>query len=446
MISGSKGRRQDSITPLLGIKRWRKLLLLLIIIHVIFISWLNRFHSGSVKNQNSLTSISKQQHPPFPPSTFQHDFASLEIDGGDDKKKLSCRVLVLNQHAEYHYEVLESIIAMYPIDFSQNCDHSTLHFSVAISTSTQAFLASTREFQQMRSNSWQDYAQQRMMSRSYTFSNNKNSSNDSVEQQTRIVKEILRVPAPKIDMSTKHYPVPTQLGSFHYKIIASCYCTELYKNWVMEKPDQFCLFHGICPQSHLLPRSFWVHPSMGERSMFPKWLPQFDESERVIDKKIHHLCIIGSTKKREYNLVEAFMKHRINQQAGASEASFLIHHFGRGDMPEVMKPYEVMQLHDIQDYLSYQLQLYKVCDAILPLVTTVNHPEYFTSSPVATRMTGSLVQASSYHKLVLMHEDLVPSYGKLLESYITHDDTTASFILGMTQLLNRLSKIKGHLN
>eukprot|EP00547_Thalassionema_nitzschioides_P008312 CAMPEP_0194228456 /NCGR_PEP_ID=MMETSP0156-20130528/43381_1 /TAXON_ID=33649 /ORGANISM="Thalassionema nitzschioides, Strain L26-B" /LENGTH=348 /DNA_ID=CAMNT_0038960969 /DNA_START=432 /DNA_END=1478 /DNA_ORIENTATION=- len=344
---------------------------------------------------------------------------------------------------------------MFPIekDPKANCDHSILHFAVAISTSTKAFLASTREFQQVRSNSWQKYAEESMMTRNYTFVSSITDKNETLSsgRQIRMVKEVLRVSPPKIDQSTIKYPVELpiqQQESFHYHVIASCYCTELYKKWVFQKSNQFCLFHGICPNNAKLPRSFWVHPSMKSRSLFPTWLPQFDGSpeRRSIDKTMHHVCVIGSTTKREYELLGAFLQHRTTnqQQPGSSDApSFLIHNFGRGDIPECMKPYDQMiQFHDIQEYLPYQLKLYQVCDAILPLITTKKHPEYFTDSTVTTRMTGSLVQAASYHKPALMHQDLVSSYGKLLDDYLTHDDTEASFISGMTQLLHQLTETK----
>ena len=318
-------------------------------------------------------------------------------------KKMHCKALILNEEHQYHYEVLESILALYPLPQLPSCDLSRVEFTISIADGEE------RELWRDRSVSWYAYAIQNMTRNEYT----------AIDGQSRYLEKVVR-----------NSSRPTTHG-FDYQIGASCFCqNENDVQWLLESEAHFCVFHGTCERFANSSQVMWVNPKM-KRSFFPAILPQFDQPRAVNNDK-HNLCIIGSAKRREYKFIANYVKtHPLYH----IEIHF--HHFGGGDLRPRIR--SAVTTHSTPNYTEYQFDLYMTCDAILSLVTRKGHPEYFEGP---TRLSGAVVQAAAYRKPILVHEDLATVYQNYLEDVETHGDDYDSFTLGLGRLLRRLTMLK----
>ncbi|KAI2498594.1 hypothetical protein MHU86_15884 [Fragilaria crotonensis] len=313
-----------------------------------------------------------------------------------------CKALVLNQEYNCHYEVLESILALYPLPQLPYCNRSRIKFTFAISTGEE------REIWRERSASWYDYATQSMTRNEYT----------EFVGQSRVLEKVIR-----------NSSRPTT-RDYDYQIGASCYC---HKNtdvrWLLESETHFCVFHETCERFANSSQAMWVNPKM-KRSLFPSILPRFDH-RRDDNHTTHNLCVIGSVERREYRLVLKYLSDHLH----LSRIQF--HHFGVGKIKPRLKRFVI--LHSIPNYTEFQLNLYRTCDAILSLVTRSGHPEYFKGP---TKLSGAVVQAAAYRKPILLHKDLATVYHKHLVHVETHRDDYESFSAGLNRLLNHLTMLK----
>ncbi|KAI2498593.1 hypothetical protein MHU86_15883 [Fragilaria crotonensis] len=319
-----------------------------------------------------------------------------------------CKVLILNQEHNYHYEVLESVLALYPLPQLPYCNRSQIKFTIAIPSGDE------RSLWRERSASWYEYAIQNMTGNEYT----------EFVGQSRVLEKVIRNSS---NPTTRDYD---------YQIGASCYCqNENEVQWLLESETHFCVFHGTCERFANSSQAMWVNPAM-QRSFFPAILPQFDHP-RDVNHTTHNLCIIGSVKRREYRLVLKYLSnpHHLS--------GIQFHHFGGGEVKPRFQRFLI--IHSIPNYSEYQFDVYMTCDAILSLVTRTGHPEYFEGP---TRLSGSVVQAAAYRKPILLHKDLAAVYQNHLVHVETHGDDHESFSAGLDRLLNRLTMLKtsGHAN
>jgi hypothetical protein len=336
-------------------------------------------------------------------------------------------VLVLNQEHNYHYEVLESIVAHYPISqpgkddkgqVRRNCDHLHLTFTVSIAFGEE------KEFYHNRSLSWYNYADKVLINRTYLFSKQGQNS-------TRVLQNVIR--------NSSYDPEDDLEGTFDYHIRASCYCDEKDIEWLLDSSTHYCLFHQSCEQA--LRRSVYVHPQ-SHPHMFPSYLPQFFQSERHVDNKTHHLCVIGEGLRREYGLL-AYYLYQNNKTRQPRRLH--VHHFGIGNVQKPMKPFQsIVTLHADPSFTSYQRSIYTTCDVILSLITRFQHPEYFQGE--TQKLSGGIVQASAYRKPIVLHRDLAHDYQAYLlnDSTVveTHGDDVGSFAAALERMLQRLDGIK----
>ena len=344
------------------------------------------------------------------------DPPSSALNGATESQQSlrDCKVIIINQHVDYHYEVLESIIALYPLPKIKTCNHMKLQFTASISTGSDA-----NPRYQRKSNSWRDYAMTNIVANDY-FAR-------VTPGQSRRLVEVIQTEVPLNDTLWDE--------TFDYQISASCYCDPNLM-WLLNATSHFCLFHGACDPTFLHEnapnRVQWLHPSFGEYSFFPNYLPQFSVN-RTADVNTHHLCIIGNGLRRQYNLVALYLAD--------NPVNIRLHHFGLGDMPTCMLDFApLLQFHSSPDFVPWQYDVFSTCDAVLSLLTRQNQSEYFEGK---TKLSGALVQASVYQIPVLLHQDLAVVYEKHLGHVETHTDDPASFAEGMDRLLNRLVGIKG---
>ena len=319
-----------------------------------------------------------------------------------------CKALILNEgHTYCHYEVLESILALYPLPRMPSCNRLQIRFTISIADGIEISL-----WHQNLSASWYEYASQVMTENEYAM----------MEGQSRYLDKVIR------NSSTP----PTH--GFDYQIRASCYCQNTTDvEWLFESKTHFRVFHETCDRVANTPRAMWVNPSM-KPSFFPKVLPQFNHA-RIVDADIHNLCIIGRANRREYDYVAAFVERHPHY------SGIEFHHFGQGPLEPHVRNF--VTHHKISNFMEYQFNLFMTCDAILAQVTPVRHAEYFNGS---TKLSGAVVQAAAYRLPILLHKDLASVYRKYLAYVETHGDDYDSFSLGLERLLQELTVLKAASN
>ena len=324
-----------------------------------------------------------------------------------------CKVIIINQHVDFHYEVLESIIALYALPKMKTCNHKKLQFTASISSTT------TYPRYQRKSDSWRDYAMTNLVANDYMAL--------VTPGQSRRLVNVIQTNKPLNDTIWDM--------AFDYQISASCYCDPNLE-WLLRATTHFCLFHGACDPTFLHQnapnRIQWLHPSFGKYSFFPKYLPQFSV-HRTVDVTTHHVCIVGNVIRRRYDLLALYLsEHRV--------INLQIHHFGLGVIPNCMMEFEpLLRFHNTPDFVPWQYDLFNTCDAILRLLSRQNQSEYFEGK---TKLSGALVQASVYRIPTLLHQDLAMAYKQHLDLVETHTDDPASFVIGMDRLLKRLTDMK----
>jgi hypothetical protein len=115
-------------------------------------------------------------------------------------RKPDCQVLIDNHQFDFHYFLLESFMALYPLPETPECNHNYLQFTFLIHRSGNPF-------QRNRAESWKRYALGDM-SQKY--------------RSDRIVKTVI--------WGTETSSIPS--GDYHYIIKASCYCIEEDVAWL----------------------------------------------------------------------------------------------------------------------------------------------------------------------------------------------------------------------
>jgi hypothetical protein len=320
--------------------------------------------------------------------------------------QLGCKVVVLNQEHNYHYEVLESILAMFPLPKRINCNLTNTSFTFVIADGHE------KEFYRLRSESWYDYARSIMIKKVY----------NALEGQHRFLSSVVR-----------NSSIQDMTG-FDYEIRASCYCNnEKDISWLLQNETRYCIFHEICNNSIAnSPRAIGLNPQFNN-SFFPSVLPTFNQT-RSVDRKTHHLCIVGEGKRREYSLLSEYLWNH------PFYSGLHFHHFGIGNVQRPMKPFaKDITLHPNPNFTEYQYDLYDTCDAVLSLLSRSIHPEYFEGP---TKLSGGIVQAAAYGKPILLHEDLATVYQDYLTYVEVHDDNPDSFSLALSRLLDVLHGFK----
>ena len=320
-------------------------------------------------------------------------------------KEEHCKVLLLNEEHNYHYEVLESILVFYPLPELLSCNRSQIKFTIAIADGGE------NTFWRERSASWYEYATQIMAMNEY----------NAIEGQSRYLEKVIR----SSSRPTTH--------NFNYQIGASCFCHNATDvEWLLESETHFCVFHEACERVAHLSRAIWVNPQM-KQSLFPDVLPKFN-TPRVVNTSTHNLCIVGETKRREYELLAGYLSSHPHY------SGIHFHQYGIGSIARSMQPFaNDITLHSIPNFLEYQFALYMICDAILFLATRSGRPQYFEGP---TKLSGCIVQAAAYRKPILLHEDLEFVHRSHLAQVETYNDDAGSFSMGFERLLDRLGALK----
>lgn len=322
----------------------------------------------------------------------------------DSSWRPPCQVLLDNHHQAYHYFLLESIVAQYPLPALETCDHSRLEFTILI-------MKGVNTFQRQRGKSWIDYAETHILNKAYQG-----------DSQVRFVQAISR-------------SKDTLAEPFHYIINTTCRCDNT-SDWLLESANGYCVFHEKCPQFADSVRASWLSP-MHKRFFFPNLLPSFDH-KRNFTKSVS-LCVIGHPLRRHYALFANYLL----THPKATNTSLRVHNLGWGKVPPILEPYKhFVTFHAVAGYEEYQRLLYDTCDGILSLMTKESHPYYFIDD--LQKLTGIVCHASAYKTPILIHEELATLYRPYLGDVVeTHADTQKSFDSGLDGFLKALESMKG---
>jgi hypothetical protein len=228
--------------------------------------------------------------------------------------------------------------------------------------------------------------------------------------------------------------------------------------WLRNDTDRhFCLFHQSCEDYANSSQAMWLNPHH-ERHFFPSLLPGKDylmsarsgsldtgggAADQITtpapNRTEHHLCIIGAPSRREYSLVVKYLEQYSISNA-LMKTPIQFHNFGWGKMPPGMDPWtHRVQQYGIADFEEYQHKIITTCHAILSLLVSTTHPEYFSMDK---KLTGSVVQAAAYRLPIVLHTDLAKLYERYVPDAITHGDDQESFNDAIQRLIERLETLK----
>ena len=329
-----------------------------------------------------------------------------ELVGLIATKLPDCRILILNHVFNSHYEVLESILALYPLPKVPGCNHSSLQFTVVIPRG------------RVKSESWNEYANTSMMGKNYC--------SYATEGQSRHLTTVLRVPG--------GYSVGTD--GFDYFINASCYCRLPQDlEWLQNSTSNFCVFHESCEGYTNSPQAMWLNPHH-KRHFFPILLPRFEPLAGPNQSQHHHnLCIIGSPSRRNYDYVINYLN-----TFGNTTTDIHFHNFGSGLLPASLGAWSHrVTSHSIRNYVEFQRSLVQTCHAILSLLRPSTQSDYFTGTK---KLSGSIVQAAAYKLPIVLHHELAKVYQSHIADTVTHGDDQESFNDAIRRLRHRLEKRK----
>lgn len=312
-------------------------------------------------------------------------------------RKPDCQVLIDNHQFDFHYFLLESFMALYPLPATPECNHNYLQFTFLIHRSGNPF-------QWNRAESWKRYALG-PMSQKY--------------RSHRMVKTVM--------WGTETSSVPT--SGYHYIIKASCYCIEEDVAWLSDSKNTYCVFHEACDAFSSSPKALWLSPHHKQYAL-PTLLPVFAHP-RPVNSTIN-FCIIGHPTRRNYHLVAHFLKLR-------NPDDVFFHNIGWGPKPKAMDGFDHLYArYDESDFVLFETMVYDLCDVILGLLTKNHTPDYFDGPK--KKQSGSMLQAIAYQRPMVLHEDLAEPYKHHLTDIEVHNDDPDSFVGAMDRILDRLRK------
>lgn len=318
----------------------------------------------------------------------------------DNNPRLRKTILITNWRTDFHLEVLESLMAKFPLDLD-----SDYNFDFHIKRDS-------------RSSRWMEYAlNSTYFRREYQLFGGQRTFGTIIRKSSQI--------------DTSNYTAIIE---------ATCYCNEEFRQLIVSSPKTYCVFHEQCDGVMENPRAYWVHPSM-PRYIFPNVMPQFGGlSKKRAPSKPYHLCMVGDPNRHDMNLVREFLGNYKRSHREIDLNSIIqLYFLGKGNPPVFLKRFSLTNTvkSKTPNHVEFQQLISTDCHAILALLTHNATPKYF---PPQNKLSGAVVQASSYKIPLLLHRDLFPVYKTFLsddDEELLHGDDPASFIVAMEHLLQR---------
>jgi hypothetical protein len=424
----------------------------------------------------------QQQHPLRLSSSSS--FSSSSTVSASSSSSSPCRAIIDHRGTFSHVEILESLLADFPIDhLPAHCGNAVtvdIYFNVWLPCITCG-----------RITEYMSYANQYVRGKNYV----------GYQNQIRTLGVVER----RLSYTTDH---DDDLLAIIY---TSAYCRYPFTYEIVHNPKMYAVFHETCDAVRDHPRAYWANP-MHPRHIFPNRLPLFDddddevkseeeEEERVEDDAVdvaaddgaiydrrrggsnhyHHnaiahatgrslaavppsplpvlpppprpqppvykFCVIGNTVRRSYHLLEYFYRYKQEQQgqqdaaAGDNGDRFSVELLGRGPIPHELASHRYVQ-YRLNSFWHYQWHVAKRCDVILGLVDKAEHGDYFfdtgdhTTHASKRKLSGSLPQASAYRIPMVLHEELYDIYRPYLPAHVeTHGEDPHGFALAVDRMI-----------
>jgi hypothetical protein len=343
-----------------------------------------------------------------------------------------CRVAVTNSFPA-HYETLESIASLFPLDaiqLPQQCNSKIIQFDYYLKEPSAPG----------RRTHWIDFFETTLKGTKVSM--------PQADNVTRYIGELHLQPAVRGQLT------PSRSEYLYDAIIeATCYCYQRrIMEWMMAESGRSCIFHDRCPEAVADPRAVWLSP-MHKKYYIPTVLPgsmysQLQPQQRPLQLEgtPHKLCVVGTTKRRDWGLLKGYLESTLGAIAAAS-SRFTIQIFGNlGGYPEALEGYRNMTTmespEDDRDFYLASSQ----CDGLLLLVSKEKQPAYFNITDGRQMMSGAIPSVIAFQLPVVLHEEQYAVYQDQLSSitHATHSDSAPSFNAAMNQLLDTLDTERKH--
>ena len=217
---------------------------------------------------------------------------------------------------------------------------------------------------------------------------------------------------------------------------ATCHCRRADVNWLRGYGKRRCVLHRKCLQLASTSQALSASP-FNPRFFLPDVLPPAPQKQEP-PKPPYELCVVGRNYRRNFEFVrEYFDAHKGDEDFGPGK--FVIQIYGSSEIkPPILRPYRKrVTLTNITEFDTYQRRVAQ-CDALLALVDTRSHPEYFRD-----QLTGTVPQASAYNIPIVLHHELVTLYkDHLPDMYEAHGDNNRTFVAALDRLIDRFDKMQ----
>jgi hypothetical protein len=392
-------------------KRLCGLLIVGVFLMVYFVSFSNLLNN-EVKD-NVETAMLREQainSNLMPPVASPFCTTSANDESSENIQLQPCRVAVTNSVAT-HYETLESIAALLPLQYlslPDSCNKMSLVFDYHVFASEE------------RVQSWVFYFHVAMQGKdvsSFTTDNVKRAIGHLFLYQQLPKKSGILVPT-----------------DYDATIEASCYCRGKHDKWMNADAHRSCIFHEKCPLVSDHPRALWPSPHHSHYYI-PTLLPH--QPARPTSRTPHQLCIVGGTGRRNWPLLQSFL----DQNLGIS-SRLSLQILGFGDYPKALQNYRSMaNMTSPTDFAEFH-RLAAQCNGILMLVSKTTHPDYFVTEKSLLKLSGAIPLVLAYQTPVVLHQELYELYKEHLSTLpvATHTDDAESFGVAMMVFLDKLDK------
>ena len=352
-------------------------------------------------------------------------------------KNAPCVVAVTNS-VTYHFEILESIVAQLPLHYLNlnDCDATSLVFDFYIITHWPPL--NRWKFWNLRNLfkprilsplaiSWISYFESEMKGKTY------------IQQATPDSPMITRTVGKLTVQPHHHERKPIAVTGYDAAIEATCPCSSYNILSIQQDTTRSCIFHDACPLVKDHPRAIWVSPYHAQY-FIPTAIPKIQLPLKNLTKEAPLcLCVVGNVSRRSWGLLKEFLDITNSRN---EKDTVRIQILGAGKFPEELQSHQNrIQLISPVGYWEFHERVAADCDAILLLLTKVNQQHYFPGPESLLRLTGAIPLVISYHKPVLLHQDLFPFYETFLPSdlvAVTHTDDASSFVPAAWDLVNTL--------
>lgn len=319
-----------------------------------------------------------------------------------------CKLVIDNGQFGYHFEILESVVADFPLVLPEPCGN---HLSVDLTFDLKESELSPR------ARGYVNYLRDNVQGKVYVGYRNQQRTLDQVYFQK------------------KRADYNAQDPEFIAYVYSSAYCRPRFLN-ELNSNKTYAIFHERCAKAEVNSRSYWVTPNQ-RNHIFPNRLPQFNTTDRVSIPP-YKLCVIGKARRRNFGFFRSYFE---SSAIDDFRDRFQILIFGMGSVPGWLSNFTSVKQDSTADFYDFQRRVAMNCDALVALLDSATKSEYFPNvSGSSQKLSGAITQASAYKLPIVIHEDLASLYAEYLKQnlVVTHSDNVSSFKTALHTMLHQL--------